>query len=370
MNKMKVLVTGAKGFIGTHMVEHLKRAHHEVFEFDVNDTETSLIEFIQEADWIIHLAGVNRPLTVEEFYDGNTNFTKKLIDLVQRYHPDVKIIANSSTQAALDNDYGKSKKMAEDALIASGLKVYIYRFCNVFGRGCKPNYNSATATFCYNIAHDLEVYVRDPEYVVHYNYVEDICDELINLINGQVNRKLLDILSVKPEYSCSLGKQVELLKTFKKSVQSDEHLPLIYNEFELKLFKTFLWYLSDEGSSFNFASDERGFFEELFKSKQYGQISLNMAYPSITKGGHYHTYKKEIFYPVIGHCVIRQRNIHTNELIENDAKDNLTRVNIIPEYTHEISNVGKTNSYTLMWISEVYLPETHDTYKAPVDLKE
>lgn len=367
---MKVLVTGSKGFIGKYMVERLKRAHHEVFEFDINDSETSLIEFIQEADWIIHLAGVNRPLTVEEFYDGNANFTKKLIDLVKRFNPSVKIIANSSTQAALDNDYGRSKKMAEDALIASQLSVYIYRFCNVFGRGCRPNYNSATATFCYNIAHDLDVYVRDPEYVVNYNYVEDICEELLNVVENKVNRKLLVILFVKPQYSCSLGKQVELLKYFKKSVQSEEHLPMIHDEFELKLFKTFLWYLSDEASSFNYAEDERGSFEELYKSKEHGQISLNMAYPGITKGGHYHTYKKEIFYPVIGHCLIRQRNIHNNDMIENDVKDNESKIDIIPEYTHEITNVGKENSYTLMWISQVYDPETHDTYRAPVDLKE
>lgn len=363
---MKVLVTGAKGFIGTHMVEHLKRANHEVFEYDIQDNENSLIAYIQKADWIVHLAGVNRPLTVEEFYDGNTNFTKRLIDFVKRYHPEAKIIANSSTQAALDNDYGKSKKMAEDALIESGLQVYIYRFANVFGRGCRPNYNSATATFCYNIAHDLDVYVRDPEYVVHYNHVDDICLEMINLINGSVNRKLLDILYVKPEYLCSLGKQVQLLKYFKTCVESKAHLPILNDEFGLKLFETFLWYLSDEGSSFNFAADNRGFFEELYKSKKYGQISLNMAYPGITKGGHYHTYKQEIFYVVEGHCLIRQRNIHNDNMIVNDVEDKKTFVEILPEYTHEITNVGRSNSYTLMWISEVYSDLTPDTFREPV----
>lgn len=363
---MKVLVTGAKGFIGTHVVTHLRRGGHEVFEYDIQDHETSLIQYIQKADWIIHLAGVNRPLTVEEFYDGNTNFTKKVIDLVHRYNPNVKIIANSSTQATLDNDYGKSKKMAEDALLSSHLQVYIYRFANVFGRGCRPNYNSATATFCYNIAHDLEVFVRDPEYVVHYNYVEDICDEMQNLIENKVNRKLLDILYVKPEYLCSLGKQVQLLKYFKTCVESQAHLPILNDEFELKLFKTFLFYLSDEGSSFNFAADNRGFFEELYKSKKYGQISLNMAYPGITKGGHYHTYKKEIFYVVDGHCLIRQRNIHTDQMVVNEVEDKKTFVDILPEYTHEITNIGRNNSYTLMWISEVYSDETPDTLREPV----
>ena len=366
---MKVLVTGAKGFIGSHMVEHLKRNHHEVFEYDITDTETSLIEFIQAADWIIHLAGVNRPLTNEEFYNGNTNFTKKLIDLIKRYHPEAKIIANSSIQAELDNDYGKSKRMAEEALMTSGLSVYIYRFYNVFGRGCKPNYNSATATFCYNIAHNLDVFVRDPEYVVTYNYVDDICEEFVRLINGLIKRDLSVILYIKPQYSCSLGKQVQLLKYFKICVESNEHLPLIHDEYELRLFESFLYYLSDEGSTFNFAADQRGFFQELYKSKEHGQISMNMAYPGITKGGHYHTYKKEIFYPVKGHCVIRQRNVHTSEMIVNDVKDNVSRINIIPKYTHEIINVGTENSYTLMWISEIYHEESHDTYRAPVDDK-
>ena len=362
---MKVLVTGAKGFIGTHVVTHLRRGGHEVFEFDLQDNENSLVQYIQKADWIVHLAGVNRPLTVEEFYDGNTNFTKKVIDLVKRYNPEAKIIANSSTQAALDNDYGKSKKMAEDALLSSGLQVYIYRFANVFGRGCRPNYNSATATFCYNIAHDLDVYVRDPEYVVHYNYVEDICDEIQNLVENKVNRKLLDILSVNPQYDCSLGKQVQLLKYFKTCVESKAHLPIINDEFELKLFKTFLFYLSDEGYSFNYAADERGSFEELYKSEKYGQISLNMAYPGITKGGHYHKYKQEIFYVVEGNCIIRQRNIHNDDQVVDVVEDHKTFVEIIPEYTHEITNVGRTNSLTLMWISEIYHEETHDTYREP-----
>ena len=366
---MKVLVTGSKGFIGSHMVEHLKRANHEVFEYDLGDTESTLISSIQKADFIIHLAGVNRPLTTEEFYNGNTNLTKKLIDLVTRYNPGATIIANSSIQAELDNDYGRSKKMAEDALLCSGLRVYIYRFYNVFGRGCRPNYNSATATFCYNIAHNLDVFVRDPEYVVTYNYVDDICDELVNLVNGTIKRDSQAILYVNPQYSCSLGKQVQLLKYFKTCVESNEHLPLIHDEFELKLFESFLWYLSDEGSSFNYAADQRGFFQELYKSKEHGQISMNMSYPGIVKGGHYHTYKKEIFYPVQGHVVIRQRNIHTSEMITNDVKDNVSRINIIPKYTHEIINLGTNNSYTLMWISEVYHEETHDTYRAPVDVK-
>lgn len=365
---MKVLVTGSNGFIGRHVVRYLKHHNFEVVEYDLGNTEKELIQGIKESDWLIHLAGVNRPLNNQEFYDVNTNFTLKVIELIKKYHPEIKVIANSSTQAELDNDYGKSKRMAEEAWIASKLHVYIYRFANVFGRECRPNYNSATATFCYNIAHNLDVFVRDPNYVVHYNYVEDISEELINLISGAVNRELLVILSVKPQYDCSLGKQVELLQYFKKCVESNVHLPDLHDEFELKLFSTFLWYLSDEGSSFNFAADDRGYFEELYKSKEHGQISMNMAYPGIVKGGHYHTYKKEIFYVVQGHCVIRQRNIHTNKMIVDEVEcPEINKVNIIPEYTHEIANVGTINSKTLMWINEVYIPERHDTYRAEVN---
>lgn len=365
---MKVLVTGAQGFIGKHVVSLLKRRGHHVFEYDLNNTEEDLVSFVKEAEYVIHLAGVNRPLSNEEFYNGNTNFTKKVVDLLLEYNPKCPMIANSSTQAALDNDYGKSKKLAEDYLIASPLTTYIYRFHNVFGRGCRPNYNSATATFSYNIAHNLPVEIRDPNYVVHYNYVEDIANELVDLIEGKITSKSNEILYIYPVYDCSLGHQVELMRYFKECVESDQHLPIIHDEFELKLFKSFLWYLSDENSSYNFASDSRGSFEELYKSKKYGQISENCSYPNITKGGHYHTYKKEIFYTVVGTCRIRQRNINNNDLLDVTVNGtNPQPVDIIPLYTHEITNVGSDISKTIMWISEVYCEDTPDTFREPLD---
>ena len=366
-NKMKVLVTGSNGFIGKHMCLKLQRLGHEVLPFDIDKNDADLKEYVESADFIVHLAGINRPLTPEEFYDGNTNFTKKLVDLVLQSKKNTPIIMSSSTQAALDNDYGKSKKMGEDYLFASGLPVYVFRLANVFGKWCRPNYNSAAATFCYNIAHDLEIMIRDREYVVHYNYVDDIVDTFVKCINGEI-KPSKDILGVSPVYDCSLGKLADLLYSFKAGIQSEKHLPVIHGEFELKLFKTFLDYFSDEGQTYNFAEDERGSFEELFKSKKWGQISDNVAYPGITKGGHYHTYKNEIFYTVIGNCRIRQRNIHNNHMIENVVSgDDPHPVDIIPEYTHEITNIGKKNSHTIMWISEIYNPETHDTYREPVE---
>ncbi len=364
---MKVLVTGSNGFIGKHMCLQLERHNFTVLKYDLDNTDEDLKQFINDADFIVHLAGINRPLTIQEFYDGNSNFTAKLVDFVKNSNKNTPIIMSSSIQASLDNDYGKSKKMGEDYLLNSGLPVYVYRLANVFGKWCRPNYNSAVATFCYNIAHNLPIQIRDREYVVHFNYIDDICEEFINTINGDLDGRK-DILYVQPTHDCSLGKLADLLYYFKGEIESDRHLPLIHNEFELKLFKMFCDYLSDDGYSFNYAYDNRGSFEELYKSKKWGQISDNVAFPGITKGGHYHTYKKEIFYTVIGQCEIKQRNIDNDDMICDvvDGK-NSRPVDIKVGYTHQIKNIGQENSHTIMWISEIYNPETHDTYREEVE---
>lgn len=364
---MKVLVTGAKGFIGKHLCEALKRKGAEVLPFDVDSEPHFLEKAVLEADFIVHLAGINRPLTVEEFYDGNANLTKKLVDLVLQSGKKTPIIFSSSIQATLDNDYGKSKKMGEDFLFASGLPVYVYRLANVYGRGCRPNYNSAAATFCYNIAHDLSITIRDRDYVVHYNYVEDIVSDWMEVIFSSCHEGAKNTLSISITDDCSLGHLADLLRSFKEGICSAKHFPKVTGEFERKLFKTFCGYLSEDGYSFNFAADMRGSFEELYKSKAHGQISENVSFPGITKGGHYHTYKKEIFYTVKGRCLIRQRNIETNEMLENIVEGGVSDpVEIKVGYTHEIKNIGTEDSYTLMWISEVYDPSTADTYRADV----
>ncbi len=368
MNK-KILVTGANGFIGKHTCLKLERLGYEVFKYDLDSTDEDLSRYVDNADFVIHLAGINRPLTTEEFYEGNTNFTKKLIDLIKAKRGDMlPIIMSSSTQAALDNDYGKSKKMGEDYLLNSGLPVYVYRLANVFGKWCRPNYNSAAATFCYNIAHNLDINIRDREYVVHYNYVEDIVDEFVRVVSLEKHLGSKEILSVKPVHDCSLGHLADLLYYFKGEIESERHLPLIHDEFELKLFKTFCAYLTEEGYNYNFAEDQRGSFEELYKSKKWGQISDNVAYPGITKGGHYHTYKKEIFYTVIGKSEIKQRDINTNDMIVDvvDGK-NPHPVNIRVGYTHQIKNIGDINTHTIMWISEIYHPDTADTFREEVE---
>ncbi len=365
---MNVLVTGSNGFIGKHMCLLLKRKGHTVFEYDLGSTEDELRDYVSKADFVIHLAGINRPLTTEEFYNGNTNFTKKIVDLIKESGKDTSIIMSSSIQASLDNDYGKSKKMGEDYLFSSGLPVYVYRLANAFGKWCRPNYNSACATFCYNIAHNLEIQIRDREYVVHFNYVTDIVEEFLRVVELKEHKGEKNILYVNPTHDCSLGKLADLLYYFKGEIESDRHLPIIHDEFELKLFKTFCDYLSEEGYTYNFAEDNRGSFEELYKSKKWGQISDNVAYPGITKGGHYHKYKKEIFYTVIGKSEIKQRDIKTNEMI-TDVVDGShpNPINIRVGYTHQIKNIGDTNTHTIMWISEIYNPETHDTYREEVE---
>lgn len=365
----KILVTGSNGFIGKHMTKFLKRNGYEVFEYDLDKTEEDLKNYINEADFVVHLAGINRPLTTEEFYNGNSNFTKKLVDFLQISGKNTPIIMSSSTQAALDNDYGKSKKMGEDYLFSSGLPVYVFRLANVFGKWCRPNYNSAAATFMYNIAHDLPIEIRDPNYVVHYNYVDDIVNTFLECIRGHIGPSK-NILSVAPIYDCSLGNLASLIKYFKASVESEEHLPKINSIFEYKLFVSFLDYLKDDSYSYNFAEDQRGSFEEVYKNAKYGQISVNIALPGITKGGHYHTYKNEIFMTVEGSCVTRLRKLGTTEILEFPQEENKSnKVNIAPYYTHDIKNVGNKNSATLMWISEVYTDQTPDTFREDVDIK-
>lgn len=363
---MKVLVTGSNGFIGRHMVKALKANNHEVLSFDIDKSEEQLEDYIANADFVIHLAGINRPLTNKEFYDGNTNFTKKVVDLIVKSNRNTPIIMSSSTQAELDNDYGKSKKMGEDYVFASNLPSYVFRLSNVFGKWCRANYNSAAATFMYNIAHNLPIEIRDRNYVVHYNYVDDIVNTFIKCVNNEI-KPSKEIFHVSPIYDCSLGKLADLLYYFKDSVESNEHLPLIHSDFELDLFVSFLDYLTEDGYTYNYAVDARGSFEEIYKSKKYGQISINKSYPGITKGGHYHTYKDEIFMTVKGDCLTRQRKIGEKEIEEyyQYGKDS-TKVIIKPNYTHDIKNIGDIESVTIMWISEVYADETADTYREAV----
>jgi len=359
---MKVLVTGASGFIGKNMSLWLKNNGHEVLPIDI-DNINMLSSYIAECDFIVHLAGINRPMTASEFYDGNSNLTKHLVDLVKESGKRIPIIYSSSIQALLDNDYGKSKKMAEDYLLESGLPVFVYRLANVFGKWCKPNYNSALSTFAYNIAHDLPIEVRDRSYVVHFNYIDDICSEWLNVINSKKNGDDA-ILSIYPVHDCSLGKLSDLLYSFKESRNNLSSIDMS-DEFTKKLYATYLSYLPEDKFSYrlNMHSDNRGSFTEFLKTPNFGQVSVNVGKPGIVKGNHYHNTKNEKFLVVSGTCSIKFRKIGTNDVIEYiTSGEKLEVVDIPTGYTHSITNIGNTDSVTIMWANEQYDPEHPDTY--------
>ncbi|MGN1261746.1 MAG: NAD-dependent epimerase/dehydratase family protein [Candidatus Enteromonas sp.] len=367
---MKVLVTGASGFLGTHVSRELTRRGHVVLPFDVDSSPEALSKLVEESDFIFHLAGVNRPRDSREFYEGNAGLTERLVSLVKEKRRGTPILFSSSIQATKDNDYGKSKKMAEDCLFQSGLPVYVYRLSNLFGRGGRPNYNSAAATFCFNIAHDFPVTISDPKIVIGYQFVEDVARAWADLLESDALLGSKEPLGFAPTYPCSLGNLVSLLKGFKDAVASPSHLPIIHDDFERKLFKTFCWYLSDEGSSFNYSCDARGGFEEIMKSSRLGQISENITRPGEQKGGHYHTRKEEIFYTVQGKILVRLRNLGSQAIEETVQKGPSSPcLSIPPNATHDLVNVGTGDALTLMWISEIYSPDTADTYREPVELR-
>lgn len=361
---MNILVTGSNGFIGRNISLKLKECNHQVIGIDIDTPFEDLKKGISEADFIIHLAGINRPLTVEEFYDGNTNFTKHVIDLIKESGKKIPLIFSSSIQAALDNDYGKSKRLAETYLLESGLPVYVYRLKNVFGKWCRPNYNSALATFCYNIARDLPITIRDPNYVVEYNYIDDIMNEFIRIINSDSYNGSKDILYVSPSYQCSLGHLAELINKFKDS-RKDLSTPCMKDVFEKKLYATYLSYLPEDCFAYELEmkSDHRGSFTEFLKTSEYGQVSVNIAHPGITKGNHYHHTKNEKFLTVSGTCLLRFRKIGDDKITEYKVSgDKLTVVDIPVGYTHSITNIGDTDSVTIMWANEQFDKDNPDTY--------
>ncbi len=365
---MKVLITGSNGFIGRNLSLWLKSSGHTVIGFDAADNEATLVNALKEVDFIVHLAGINRPLNKQEFYDGNTNFTKKLVDLIKQSNRKIPLIYSSSIQAELDNDYGKSKKMAEDYLLSfqkeSKNLVYVYRLSNVFGKWCRPNYNSALATFCYNIANDLPIEVRDPNYVVHYVYIDDICKEWLFLIEGKITKDSRVLQEVLPIYDVSLGMLSDMLNAFKNS-RTNMNAPSTKNEFEKKLYATYLSYLPENNFSYplNMHVDSRGSFTEFLRTPENGQVSVNIANPGITKGNHYHHTKNEKFLTVSGECLIRFRKVDSKEVIEYKVSgEKLEVIDIPPGYTHSITNIGKTNSVTIMWSNEQFDPNNPDTY--------
>ncbi len=365
---MKILITGAKGFIGKNLVAELKnRKYTDIFEYS-RDTDLSLLdEYCKEADFVFHLAGVNRPKEESEFMEGNFGFTSILLNTLRKYNNNCPVMISSSIQAELDNPYGKSKKAGEDLLFnygkETGAKVLIYRFPNVFGKWCRPNYNSAVATFCHNIAHDLPIKVNDPSVIMNLVYIDDVVNELIDALEGKEN-KSGDFCEVPIVHRITLGKIVELIYSFKRS-REERSIPNMSDEFTKKLYSTYLSYLPENefGYELKMNVDNRGSFTEFIRTPDRGQVSVNISKPGITKGNHWHHTKNEKFLVVSGKGVIRFRKMDSDKILEYFVSgDKLEVVDIPTGYTHNIENLGDTDMVTIMWVNEPFDPEKPDTY--------
>ena len=365
---MKILVTGAKGFIGKNLIAELyNRQYDDIYEYDV-DTDIALLDqYTKDCDFIFHLAGINRPQKEEEFMMGNYGFTTVLLDKLKQNRNTAPILITSSIQAELDNPYGKSKKAGEEVLTTyaeeTGSRSLIYRLPNVFGKWCRPNYNSAVATFCHNIANGLEIKVNDPAVVMNLVYIDDVVLEFIMALEGNENR-INQFCTVPVVHTVTLGKIVDLLYSFKKSRETLS-IPDMKNEFSKKLYSTYLSYLPKDQFSYPLKMnvDNRGSFTEFIRTEDRGQVSVNISKPGITKGNHWHHTKNEKFLVVSGTGVIRFRRIDTDDVIEYYVNgDKLEVVDIPVGYTHNIVNLGSTDMVTIMWANEAFNPGKPDTY--------
>lgn len=365
---MKILVTGAKGFIGKNLIAELRnRNYYNIFEYGQETNPSLLDEYCKEADFVFHLAGVNRPKDQSEFMDGNYGFTATLLETLKKHRNACPVMTSSSTQAELDNPYGISKKAGENLLFEysneTGANVLVYRFPNVFGKWCRPNYNSAVATFCHNVAHDIPITMNDPSVVMNLVYIDDVVEELINALNGNENL-VGDFCEVPVDNTITLGEVVDLINSFKKS-REDRTIPNVSNAFTKKLYSTYLSYLPVDQFSYDLKMnvDQRGSFTEFIKTPERGQVSVNISKPGITKGNHWHHTKNEKFLVVSGKGVIRFRKIESDEVIEYFVSgDKMEVVDIPTGYTHNIENLGDADMVTIMWANEYFDPEKPDTY--------
>lgn len=398
---MNVLVTGAKGFVGQNLTAALKNLRdgkdrtrplkiNEIFEYDL-DTDPRLLEsFCAKADFVFHLAGVNRPKSNEEFMAGNFGFSSTLLNTLKKQHNTCPVLLSSSIQATLqgryaESDYGRSKLAGEelffDYAAQTGAKVLVYRFPNLFGKWCRPNYNSAVATFCYNTAHDLPLTVNDPKIELELLYIDDLLTELLDALEGKEHRcefnGVQTVLTNGGRYCAApvthrvtLGEIVDLLEKFKMQPQTLLMPEIPGNSFAKKLYSTYLSYLPAEKAAFKLKMnvDDRGSFTELLKTKNCGQFSVNISKPGITKGQHWHHTKWEFFMVVAGHGLIEQRRIGSDEVLRFEVSDKqIEAVQMLPGYTHNIINLSGTKDLvTLMWANEPFDANHPDTFFEPV----
>lgn len=402
---MKILVTGAKGFVGQNLVANLKNIQQgknrtrpavqidEIYEYDITSTQQELDTYCAQADFVFNLAGVNRPKNQSEFMQGNFGFASTLLDTLKKHGNTCPVMLASSIQATLigrygESDYGKSKLAGEELFFAyageTGAQVLVYRFPNLFGKWRRPNYNSVIATFCNNIANDLPIQVNDPNVELELLYIDDLVEEMLDALEGKAHRCNYDGLAAQAAaggrycyapttHKVTLGEIVELLDLFKAQPQSLVMPEIPYNSFAKKLYSTYLSYLPAEKTIFDLKmnQDERGSFTELLKTLSCGQFSVNISKPGITKGEHWHNSKWEFFIVVAGHGLIQERRIGSDEIREYEVSgDKIQAVQMLPGYTHNIINLSQTeNLVTVMWANEQFDPQHPDTFGEKVEAK-
>ena len=399
---MRILVTGAKGFVGKNLVENLKNLRdgknptrpnltiEEIMEYDLSSTQQELEDFCARADFVFNLAGVNRPKTTEEFHQGNFGFASTLLDCLKKHRNTCPVMLSSSIQATLagrfgTSEYGLSKKEGEELFFRygeeTGARVLVYRFPNLVGKWVRPNYNSAVATFCNNIANDLPITVNDPKVELELLFIDDLLEELFDALEGKEHHCEFDGVEtvLRPDgrycaapvtHKATLGYIVECLHRFRDQPKTLLMPSIPAGSFEKKLYSMYLSYLPREKTIFDLKmnQDARGSFTELMKTADHGQFSVNISKPGITKGQHWHNSKWEFFIVVAGHGLIQQRKIGTEEVLEFEVSgEKLQAVHMLPGYTHNIINLSDTeNLVTVMWANEAFDPQRPDTFFEPV----
>ena len=394
---MNILITGAKGFVGQNLTAALEAIHDgkdrtrpaitvgEIYEYDLDTDPALLVDFCAKADFVFHLAGVNRPKDPAEFMAGNLGFTTTLLDALKASHNTCPVVLSSSIQATLigryDSDYGRSKKAGEEIFFAygreTGAEVLVYRFPNLFGKWCRPNYNSAVATFCHNIACDLPITVNDPAVELELLYIDDLVAEMLDALEGNPHRCEFDgvqtVLTPEGAYCAApvshhvtLGEIVRLLESFRDQPATLTVPEIPDGSFAKKLYSTYLSYLPKEKIAFplKMNCDVRGSFTELFRTEKCGQFSVNISKPGITKGQHWHHTKWEFFIVVAGHGLIQMRKINSDEVLNFEVSGNVIQaVHMLPGYTHNIINLSSTEDLvTVMWANECFDPAKPDTF--------
>lgn len=399
---MKILVTGAKGFVGKNLCAQLNNIREgknksyrdltisEVFEYDIDSTLEQLDSYCQSCDFVFNLAGVNRPQNQEEFMQGNFGFASTLLDMLKKYKNTCPVMISSSIQATLagrfgNSEYGKSKKAGEELMFEyaqeTGAKVLVYRFPNLFGKWCRPNYNSAIATFCHNIANDLPIQVNDRSVEMELLYIDDLVDEMIHAIHGNEHRCEFEGVETIPTeagrycycpitHKTTLGEIVDWIYAFAEQPKTLTIPEIPENSLAKKLYSTYLSYLPKEKVAFPLKMniDQRGSFTELVHTLNCGQVSINISKPGITKGQHWHNTKWEFFIVVSGHGLIQQRRIDSEEVIEFEVSgENIQCIHMLPGYTHNIINLSDTQDLvTVMYCNEIFNPNKPDTFFLPV----